>query len=138
MFDFIKFSNADDVKAFQWFIENTAPLDAHPHLTVDMLWNFFHENGCDNLTSDIRLILDTFPQQQNLRDDEKAALKAILIMMPIDQRLANSDYRPNLLRHSSAHLHTEILDAGLTPSLRDARRSHNCPVMQVGAPRVAK
>ncbi|NVO66931.1 hypothetical protein [Methanofollis tationis] len=87
MFDFIKSSNTDDVKAFQWFIENTGPFDDHPLLTVDLLWNFFYEKGRDNLTSDIRLILDTFPQQQNLREDEKAVLKAILIMQAIDQRL---------------------------------------------------
>ena len=90
MFDFIKSSNTDDVKAFQWFIENTGPFDDHPLLTVDMLWNFFYEKGRDNLTSDIRLILDTFPQQQNLRDDEKAVLKAILIMQAIDQRLGGT------------------------------------------------
>lgn len=90
MFDFIKLSNADDVKAFQWFIENTGPYDDHPLLTVDMLWNFFYEKGRDNLTSDIRLILDTFPQQQNLREDEKAVLKAILIMQAIDQRLGGT------------------------------------------------
>lgn len=86
MFDFIKSSNTDDVKAFQWFIENTGPFDDHPLLTVDMLWNFFYEKGKDNLTSDIRLILDTFPEQQNLREDEKAVLKAILIMQAINQR----------------------------------------------------
>ena len=90
MFDFIKSSNTDDVKAFQWFIENTGPFDDHPLLTVDMLWNFFYEKGRDNLTSDIRLILDTFPQQQNLREDEKAVLKAILIMQAIDQRLGGA------------------------------------------------
>lgn len=90
MFDFIKSSNTDNVKAFQWFIENTGPFDGHPLLTVDMLWNFFYEKGRDNLTSDIRLILDTFPQQQNLRDDEKTVLKAILIMQAIDQRLGGT------------------------------------------------
>lgn len=90
MFDFIKSSNTDDVKAFQWFIENTGPFDDHPLLTVDMLWNFFYEKGRDNLTSDIRLILDTFQQQQNLRDDEKTVLKAILIMQAIDQRLGGT------------------------------------------------
>lgn len=90
MFDFIKSSNIDDVKAFQWFIETTGPEDDHPLLTVDMLWNFFYENGKDNLTSDIRLILDTFPQQQNLREDEQAVLKAVLIMQAIDQRLGGA------------------------------------------------
>lgn len=86
MFDFIKSSNTDDVKAFQWFIKNTGPIDDHPLLTVDMLWNFFYEKGRDNLTADIRLILDIFPQQQHLRDEEKTVLKAILIMQAIDQR----------------------------------------------------
>ena len=90
MFDFIKSSNTEDVKAFQWFIENMGPFDDHPLLTVDMLWNFFYEKGRDNLTADIRLILDTFPQQQNLREEEKAVLKAILIMQAIDQRLGGT------------------------------------------------
>jgi len=90
MFDFIKSSNTDDVRAFQWFIENTGPIDDHPLLTVDMLWNFFYEKGRDNLTADIRLILDTFPQQQNLREDEQAVLKAVLIMQAIDQRLGGT------------------------------------------------
>lgn len=90
MFDFIKSANAQDVQAFQWFIENTGPYDDHPLLTVDMLWNFFYEKGRDNLTADIRLILDTFPQQQELREDEKAVLKAILSMQAIDQRLGGT------------------------------------------------
>lgn len=90
MFDFIKSQNTDDVKAFQWFIENTKPDDDHPLLTVDMLWNFFYEKGRDYLAVDIRRILDTFPQQKNLRDDEKAVLKAILIMQAIDQRLGGA------------------------------------------------
>lgn len=90
MFDFIKSSNTDDVKAFQWFIKSMGPYDDYPLLTVDMLWNFFYEKGRDNLTSDIRLILDTFPQQQNLREDEKAVLKAILSMQAIDQRLGGT------------------------------------------------
>lgn len=90
MFDFIKTLNTDDVKAFQWFIENNGPFDDHPLLTVDMLWNFFYEKGRDNLTSDIRLILDTFPQQMNLREDEKVVLKTILSMQAIDQRLGGT------------------------------------------------
>jgi len=90
MFDFIKSSNTDDVKAFQWFIKNTGPYDDHPLLTVDMLWNFFYEKGRDNLAPDIRLILDAFQQQQNLREEEKIVLKAILIMQAIDQRLGGT------------------------------------------------
>lgn len=90
MFDFIKSSNIEDVKAFQWFIENTGPHDDHPLLTVDMLWNFFYEKGRDHLTSDIRMILDIFPQQQNLLEEEKTVLKAILIMQAVDQRLGGA------------------------------------------------
>lgn len=101
MFDFIKSSNTEDVKAFQWFIENRGPFDAHPLLTVDMLWNFFYEKGKNNLTSDIRLILDTFPQQQNLREDEKVVLKAILIMQAIDQRLGGT---MDLFKATEQHL----------------------------------
>ena len=52
MFDFIKTPKDLDVKAFQWFIENTGPLDDHPLLTVDMLWDFFYEKGKNYLTSD--------------------------------------------------------------------------------------
>lgn len=87
MFDFIKTPKDLDVQAFQWFIENTGPLDDHPLLTVDMLWDFFYEKGKNYLTSDIKLILDTFPQQTMLREEEKTVLKAILIMQAIDQRL---------------------------------------------------
>ena len=90
MFDFIKTNNDEDVKAFQYFIDHTGPLDSHPLLTVDMLWDFFYEKGRDNLTADIRLILDTFQQQKDLRDDEQAVLKAILIMQAIDQRLGGT------------------------------------------------
>ena len=90
MFDFIKTSNNDDVEAFQWFIEHTGPGDDYPLLTIDMLWNFFYEKGRDSLTTDIRMILDTYPQQQNLRDDERRVLKAILIMQAIDKRLGGA------------------------------------------------
>lgn len=90
MFDFIKIANTDDTQAFQWFIEKTGPDDDHPLLTVDMLWDFFYVKGRDNLTSDIRMILDTFPQQQNLREDESRVLRTILIMQAIDKRLGGT------------------------------------------------
>ena len=87
MFDFIKVANNEDVKAFQWFIRETGPGDDYPLLTIDMLWNFFYEKGKDDLSFDLRTILDTFPQQNNLRDDEQRVLKAILIMEAIDKKL---------------------------------------------------
>ncbi len=91
MFDFIKTSkDMEDVKAFQWFIQNTSPLSNRPLLTIDMLWNFFYEKNREYLTSDIKLILDTFPQQNSLKENEKIVLKTILIMQAIDQRLSGS------------------------------------------------
>ena len=86
MFEFIQRDEESDLRAFQWFISEYGPDGDHPLLTVDMLWDFFYVKGKDNLTSDIRLILDTLPQQKNLRADEEAVLKAILIMQAIDQR----------------------------------------------------
>lgn len=90
MFDFIKTPKELDTKAFQWFIHQCGPEDDRPLLTVDMLWNFFYEKGKEHLSSDIKLILDTFPQQAMLREDEKIVLKTILIMQAIDQRLGGS------------------------------------------------
>lgn len=90
MFDFIKTPKDMDVNAFQWFIQNTSPLSDRPFLTVDMLWDFFYEKGKDYLSSDIRLILDTFQQQAQLKDKEKIVLKTVLIMQSIDQRLGGA------------------------------------------------
>lgn len=85
MFDFIKVK--DDSQAFQWFISKYGPDDDYPLLTIDMLWDFFYEKGKDNLSPDIRMILDVFSQQKNLRDDQQRVLKTILIMQAIDKRL---------------------------------------------------
>lgn len=90
MFDFIKTPKDMDAKAFQWFIRNTGPLSDRSFLTVDMLWDFFYEKGKDYLSSDIKLILDTFPQQTQLDDKEKIVLKTVLIMQSIDQRLGGT------------------------------------------------
>ncbi len=117
MFDFIKSSDTSDVKAFQWFIDNIGPLDDHPLLTVDMLWNFFYEKGKEDLTTDIRLILDTFSQQQNLSKDEKSVLKAILIMQAIDQHLSGTIdlFKPTVLNLSYVF---EGLSSGLDVSYK--------------------
>lgn len=87
IFDFIKTPKDMDVQAFQWFIQNNGPLSDRPLLTIDMLWDFFYEKGKDYLSLDIKLILDTFPQQMNLVEKEKVILKTILIMQAVDQRL---------------------------------------------------
>ncbi len=90
MFDFIKTPKDLNAQAFQWFIQNTSPYSERPLLTIDMLWDFFYDKGKDSLSSDIKLILDTFPQQNNLTAKEKIVLKTILIMQAVDQRLGGS------------------------------------------------
>ena len=90
MFDFIKTPKDLNVHAFQWFIQNTRPDSDRSLLTVDMLWDFFYEKGKDYLTSDIKLILDTYPQQTNLTEKEKVVLKTILLMQAVDQRLGGT------------------------------------------------
>ena len=87
MFDFIKTPKELDTKAFQWFIQNYGPTDERPLITIDMLWDFFYVKGSGYLSSDIKLILDTFPQQTMLTEKEKVVLKTVLIMQAIDQRL---------------------------------------------------
>lgn len=90
MFDFIKTPKDLDTKAFQWFIQNFGPTDERPLITIDMLWDFFYVKGSGYLSSDIKLILDTFPQQTMLMEKEKVILKSILIMQAIDQRLGGA------------------------------------------------
>lgn len=91
MFDFIKTSHDTDVKAFQWFIKTYGPFDEeNPLLTVDMLWDFFYVKGKEYLSPEIKLILDTFPQQTTLQEKEKRVLKTVLIMQAIDQRLGGT------------------------------------------------
>lgn len=90
MFDFIKTPKDLNTQAFQWFIQQNGPESDRPLLTIDMLWDFFYENGRDYLSSDIKLILDTYPQQTNLFEKEKVILKTILIMQAIDQRLGGT------------------------------------------------
>ncbi|GMO43539.1 MAG: hypothetical protein Pg6C_05240 [Treponemataceae bacterium] len=86
MFDFIKNTTADDFQGFQWYIEHYSPNDDQPLLTIDLLWNFFYEHGKQNLSQDIRAILETYPRQKKLNGKEKSVLKTILMMQAIDQR----------------------------------------------------
>ena len=87
MFDFIKSIGDHRVKAFQYFIDHTGPYSDHPLLTVDQLWDFFYVRGKADLATHIRMILDTFDQQVNLREEEQTVLKAILIMLAVDKQL---------------------------------------------------
>ena len=92
MFDFIKNDRGDEIKGFQWFIDNYGPEDENPLLTVDMLWEFFYEKGRDYLAHDIRAVLDTFTQStsQKLGEDEKRVLKTVLLLQAISQHAGDS------------------------------------------------
>ena len=92
MFDFIKNDRGDEIKGFQWFIDNYGPLDDNPLLTIDMLWDFFYEKGKDYLSSDIRSILDNFSLSlpKKLTTDEQRVLKTVLLLQAISQRMGNS------------------------------------------------
>ena len=90
MFDFIKSVGDEQVKAFQYFIDHTGPYDEHPLLTVDQLWDFFYVRGKADLATHIRMILDTYEQQKDLREEQQTVLKAILILLAVDKQLGGS------------------------------------------------
>lgn len=92
MFDFIKNDQGDEIKGFQWFIDNYGPEDENPLLTVDLLWDFFYEKGRDSLAPDVRSVLDYYvtASRQNLAPDEDRILKAILLLEAISKRTGES------------------------------------------------
>lgn len=80
MFDFIKNGGNEDLKGFQWYIDNFGPLSDNPFLTVDLLWGFFYDNGKNDLSMNIRQILDRFTNLSKQLDKEECkVLKAILL-----------------------------------------------------------
>lgn len=100
MFNFIKAVKDEDTKnlqAFQWFIESHSP-DNGDLLTIDLMWNFFYEAGKDeygigrsNLDPMIRIILDTYPKNENrLGREEARVLKTVLMMQAISLKLGDS------------------------------------------------
>lgn len=92
MFDFIKNDLGDDIRGFQWFIDNYGPDDDNPLLTIDMLWEFFYEKGKDSLSHDIRSILDCYSRasKQQLDEEEKRVLKTVLLLQAISQKVGDS------------------------------------------------
>ena len=93
MFDFIKNDRGDDVKGFQWFIDNVSPGDDNPLLTVDMLWGFFYEKGKENLAHNIRMVLDYYPRlnaTKHLDETELRVLKAILLFQALSLEMRDS------------------------------------------------
>lgn len=92
MFDFIKNDRGDEIKGFQWFIDNYGPENDNPLLTIDMLWEFFYDKGRDFLAHDIRTVLDYFTRSANqkLDSEEKRILKTVLLLQAISQHAGDS------------------------------------------------
>ncbi|NLD15978.1 MAG: hypothetical protein GX666_00155 [Tissierellia bacterium] len=92
MFDFIKNDSGEKIKGFQWFIKNCSPYDDNPFLTVDMLWDFFYGKGKEDLSPEIRSILDCYGRSstQQLDRDEKRVLKAVLLLQAISQQVGDT------------------------------------------------
>lgn len=92
MFDFIKNDRGDELKGFQWYIDNYGPLDNNPLLTIDELWDFFYEKGKEYLAHDIRSILDYYNtvKERPLDSDHRRVLKAVLLMQAISQKVGSS------------------------------------------------
>lgn len=86
MFDFIKNSGNEKLKGFQWYMDVYGPDDENPFLTIDLLWDFFYENGKDDLAQNIRIILDRYNVlSKQLDHDEKRVLKTILLLQAVWQ-----------------------------------------------------
>lgn len=92
MFDFIKNDRGDELKGFQWYIDNYSPFDTNPLLTIDELWDFFYEKGKEYLAHDIRNILDyyNFAKDRNLSSDHRRVLKVVLLMQAISQKVGSA------------------------------------------------
>lgn len=92
MFSFIKDDHGDEIKGFQWFIDNYGPEDENPLLTIDMLWEFFYDKGKEYLAHDVRSILDYFNRaaNQHLDSDEKRVLKTVLLLQAISQNAGDT------------------------------------------------
>lgn len=92
MFDFIKNDRGDEIKGFQWFINNYGPEDEEALLTVDMLWDFFYEKGKEQLPPQIRSILDVYSRtnSNDLMSKEKRVLKTLLLLQAINEKVGDT------------------------------------------------
>lgn len=114
MFDFIKNDQGDEIKGFQWFIDNYGPTDDNPLLTVDMLWEFFYEKGRDHLAADIRTVLNYYSRSgKKLPGDQQCVLKTILLLQAISQHAGDAvdQFIPNEKNISYAFEGTDLEDS---------------------------
>ena len=112
MFNFIKNDEGEDVKAFQWFIDNYDFTSINPFVTVDMLWNFFYETGSQKLADGIREVLSCYTPKMDkeLLEEDKRVLKTILLLQAISERMTgNRDiFLPNNKNLSLAFEGTDL------------------------------
>lgn len=112
MFNFIKNDEGEDIKAFQWFIDNFDSKSPNPFVTVDLLWNFFYETGSQKLASGIRDVLSCYTPKldKELLEDEKRVLKVILLLQAVSERMTgNRDiFLPNNKNLSLAFEGTDL------------------------------
>ncbi len=92
MFNFIKNDEGDDVKAFQWFIDNFDFTSQNPFITIDMLWSYFYENGQDKLASGIKEVLNCYTSrlEKELLEDQRRVLKTILLLQAVSDRMSGN------------------------------------------------
>lgn len=92
MFNFIKNDEGEDVKAFQWFIDNYDFSSQNPFITIDMLWSFFYESGQDKLATGIKEVLCCYTPKLNkdLIEEEKRVLKTILLLQAVSDRMSGN------------------------------------------------
>lgn len=112
MFNFIKNDEGDDVKAFQWFIDNYDFTSINPFVTIDMLWSFFYEKGQDKLASGIKEVLSSYTSrlEKELLDQEKRVLKTILLLQAVSDRMTGNReiFLPNQKNLSLAFEGTDL------------------------------
>lgn len=93
MFDFIKNDRGEEIKGFQWFIDNYGPEDDDEALlTVDLLWDFFYEKGRDQLAPQTRMVLDVYSrvESHHLNSKQKRVLKTILLLQAINEKVGDT------------------------------------------------
>jgi hypothetical protein len=130
MFDFIKNDRGDEIKGFQWFIDNYGPYCQNPLLTLDMLWGFFYERGRDNLAPETRSTLDYFnnPANSLLPEEEKRVLKAVLLLQAISEN-SGENYNLFVPNEKSIKYAFEGSDLGSSGAWQCAQRLVNKNVL---------
>lgn len=91
MFNFIKNDDNENQHGFIWYINNHDWEDGNPFLTIDMLWDFFYENGKQELERNICQILERYSAVKNQLDkSQQTVLKAVLLLQAMSLNTGNS------------------------------------------------